>query len=137
VAARKSEENPIKMGVVAGVADQKGGEGDFQLEEDLPSTEIEVVTASATKPEATKQERSGSTKKSWADGLSCPGCRGTWHSGTALSSHLLECPPFDFAAMKLTELRLTNGQTVKPELQERYRRFLQLNLGPLAGRRDA
>jgi len=79
----------------------------------------------------------GRRKQPWTEGLTCPGCEGTWHSGSALSSHLPECPAFDFAAMKLTELRLTNGQTVKPELQERYRRYLQLNLGPLGGRRGA
>jgi hypothetical protein len=79
------------------------------------------------------KHRVNEPKKSWTGGLTCPGCRGTWGSGSGLSAHLQVCKQFDFGAMKLTESQLAKEQTVAPELLDRYQCYIKLGLGPLAG----
>jgi hypothetical protein len=78
-----------------------------------------------------KPERVGSGKKSWAEGLACPGCKGIWTSAGSLAQHLPACKLFDIAAMTLTESRLRRGQTAAPELQARYEAYIRLGMGPL------
>lgn len=105
------------------VPDEKSEESPMftQVVPDVPDKTQEAV------PERMKEGK----KKSWAEGLLCPGCRGGWASTGSLVVHLPVCKPFDIGAMRLTESRLRRGQAVAPELRARYEAYLALGLGRL------
>jgi putative DNA primase/helicase len=98
------------------------------VEENAESPMFTRVVTGVTDP---KPERGRDAKKSWAEGLICPGCRGIWDNHVSLVRHLPQCRLFDFGAMLLTESRMLRGQSAAPELRARYEDYLRLGIGPL------
>jgi hypothetical protein len=101
----RNEVSPAIYGGCNVVTDRKGGEADRGEESgQIAAPEVSPESRQASSSSPVSGRLRGvlrSTKKSWAEGLRCPGCGGVWGTSGSLAEHLPGCKPFDIGAMVL------------------------------------